>query len=113
MNEQIRATATTAQAAAERGATIAAAVPEDSWDRLAALAFGGAASAGGCSEHAHDCTCLAEQAAAGTSWSAGHSLTASEGYDWLEEDEGRPVPPEPEPTPLWRPEPQVEPELAD
>jgi hypothetical protein len=35
---------------------------EDAWDRLAALAFGGAPSAGGCSEHAHDleCTCLAD-----------------------------------------------------
>jgi hypothetical protein len=39
-----------------------AAQPEDAWDRLAALAFGGSASAGGCSAHAHDydCTCLAE-----------------------------------------------------
>jgi len=112
VNEQIRATATTAQAAAERGATIAAA-PEDSWDRLAALAFGGAASAGGCSEHAHDCTCLAEQAAAGTSWSSRHAVTASEGYDWLEQDEARPVSPEPEPMSLWTPEPREEPEIAD
>ena len=41
------------------GAARAAAQSEDAWDRLAALAFGGGASAGGCSEHAHDydCTC--------------------------------------------------------
>jgi len=47
MNEQTRATAMTA--------------PEDAWDRLAALAFGDTASAGGCSVHTHDCTCLAEE----------------------------------------------------
>jgi len=86
VNEQIKATATTAQGAVERGA----AATEDSWDRLAALAFGGAASAGGCSEHAHDCTCLAERAAAGTSRSQGHEVL-----------------------PLWTPEPQEEPEIAD
>lgn len=64
MNEQIRAgsTATTATAsgAAECGAA-AGAAPEDAWDRLAALAFGGVsdASGGGCSEHAHACACRA------------------------------------------------------
>jgi hypothetical protein len=47
MNEQTRATAMTA--------------PEDAWDRLAALAFGDTASAGGCSVHTHDCTCLAQE----------------------------------------------------
>jgi hypothetical protein len=51
--------AMTPQAAAEPGA---AAATEDAWDRLAALAFGDTASAGGCSEHAHDCACLAERA---------------------------------------------------
>ena len=35
--------------------------PEDAWDRLAALAFGDTASAGGCSVHTHDCTCLAQE----------------------------------------------------
>ena len=87
MNEQIRATAMTAGPAAERGA---ATTSLDAWDRLAALAFGDVASAGGCSEHAHDCTCLAEN--------------ASE----------RPVYPdaEPEPMPLWTPEPEEEPEIA-
>ena len=35
--------------------------PEDAWDRLAALAFGDTASAGGCSVHTHDCTCLARE----------------------------------------------------
>ncbi|HWG25123.1 hypothetical protein [Actinospica sp.] len=66
MNDQSRVALTGAAAAAEatsgkRGATEAQ--PEDAWDRLAALAFGGAASAGGCSEHAHDydCTCAAER----------------------------------------------------
>ena len=40
-------------------AATAAAQSEDAWDRLAALAFGGGASAGGCSEHAnaYDCGC--------------------------------------------------------
>jgi hypothetical protein len=47
MNEQTRATALTAT--------------EDAWDRLAALAFGDTVSAGGCSVHTHDCTCLAEE----------------------------------------------------
>lgn len=47
MNEQTRATAMTA--------------PEDAWDRLAALAFGDTASAGGCSVHTRDCTCLAQE----------------------------------------------------
>jgi hypothetical protein len=47
MNEQTRAAAMTA--------------PEDAWDRLAALAFGDTASAGGCSVHTHDCTCLAQE----------------------------------------------------
>ena len=59
MNEQTRATATTAVAAVEQRP--AAAAPQDAWDRLAALAFGDTASAGGCSVHAHDCTCLAEE----------------------------------------------------
>ena len=58
MNEQIRATATTAPAAAQSPPSPE---PEDAWDRLAALAFGDTTSAGGCSEHAHECTCLAEQ----------------------------------------------------
>ena len=58
MNEQTRATAMTAPAAVERPA---GAAPQDAWDRLAALAFGDTASAGGCSVHAHDCTCLAEE----------------------------------------------------
>ena len=73
MNEQIRAMATTPPAAAESGA---AAATEDAWDRLAALAFGDTASAGGCSEHAHDCTCLAEHAGARTGWS-GRGVVAS------------------------------------
>jgi hypothetical protein len=67
VTDQSRTALTGAAAAAEaasgeRGVT-AAGQPEDAWDRLAALAFGGAASAGGCSEHAHDyeCTCAAEQ----------------------------------------------------
>jgi hypothetical protein len=47
MDEQTRATAMTAT--------------EDAWDRLAALAFGDTVSAGGCSVHAHDCTCLARE----------------------------------------------------
>ena len=53
MNEQLSATSTlTARSAA-------ADAPEDAWDRLAALTFGDAATEGGCSEHTHDCTCLA------------------------------------------------------
>jgi hypothetical protein len=47
MDEQTRATAMIAT--------------QDAWDRLAALAFGDTASAGGCSVHAHDCTCLAQE----------------------------------------------------
>ena len=58
MNEQIRATAITAPAAAPSPQPPG---PEDAWDRLAALAFGDTTSAGGCSEHAHECTCMAEQ----------------------------------------------------
>jgi hypothetical protein len=44
----------------------AAAQSEDAWDRLAALAFGGGASAGGCSEHAnaYECGCELPAAAA-------------------------------------------------
>jgi len=57
MNEQTRATAMTVSASDPP----AAVAPEDAWDRLAALAFGDTASAGGCSVHAHDCTCLAEE----------------------------------------------------
>jgi hypothetical protein len=57
MNEQTRATTLAAGAPA-------ATAPEDAWDRLAALAFGDAASEGGCSEHAFDCTCLAAHGAA-------------------------------------------------
>lgn len=34
----------------------------DAWDRLAALAFDGAAAHGGCSAQAHACTCRAEHA---------------------------------------------------
>ena len=47
-------------------AATAAAQSEDAWDRLAALAFGGGASAGGCSEHAnaYDCGCEPATAAA-------------------------------------------------
>ena len=58
MNEPIRATATTEPAAAQPPPSPE---PEDAWDRLAALAFGDTTSAGGCSEHAHECTCMAEQ----------------------------------------------------
>lgn len=58
MNEQLSATSTlTARSAA-------ADAPEDAWDRLAALTFGDAATEGGCSEHTHDCTCLAANGAA-------------------------------------------------
>jgi hypothetical protein len=46
-------------------AATAAAQSEDAWDRLAALAFGGGASAGGCSEHANAYDCGCELAAAG------------------------------------------------
>ena len=62
MNEQTRAT-TLAATPAEQTAV---APQEDAWDRLAALAFGDTASAGGCSEHAHDCTCLARHGSAGS-----------------------------------------------
>jgi hypothetical protein len=62
MNEQTRA-ATLAATPAEHAA---AAPQEDAWDRLAALAFGDTASASGCSEHAHDCTCLAQHGSAGS-----------------------------------------------
>jgi serine/threonine-protein kinase RsbW len=35
---------------------------DDVWDRLAALAFGDlGSSAGGCSQHAYDCACIAER----------------------------------------------------
>ncbi|HEX4791264.1 MAG TPA: hypothetical protein VH372_22575 [Actinospica sp.] len=57
MNEQTRTISLAAGAPA-------ATAPEDAWDRLAALAFGDAASEGGCSEHAFDCTCLAAHGAA-------------------------------------------------
>ena len=43
----------------EQTRTAAMTATEDAWDRLAALAFGDTVSAGGCSVHAHDCTCLA------------------------------------------------------
>lgn len=58
---------------------------EDAWDRLAALAFGGAPSAGGCSEHAHDleCTCLAD-----------HEPAAADAV--IDDADGRVPPPEPE-----------------
>jgi hypothetical protein len=77
--------------------------PEDAWDRLAALAFGDAASEGGCSEHAHDCTCLAAHGAAEAVGAA------------LEADPERPLPgtepplPDPEP-PLPDPDRPVDPE---
>lgn len=56
-------------------AASAAAQAEDAWDRLAALAFGGGGSAGGCSEHAHayECTCEDPPAAP-----AGGSAAASD-----------------------------------
>jgi hypothetical protein len=64
--QQTRATAATAQADAPSAAT--SSEPQDAWDRLAALAFGDTASEGGCSEHAHDCTCAAEQPPAEGLW---------------------------------------------
>ena len=79
MNEQTRATAMTAPAAVERPADAA---PEDAWDRLAALAFGDTASAGGCSVHAHDCTCLAEEhVSVAAAWSAGDGAGDGEVVD--------------------------------
>lgn len=47
-------------------AATSAAQSEDAWDRLAALAFGGGASAGGCSAHANAYDCGCELSAADT-----------------------------------------------
>jgi hypothetical protein len=127
MNEQTRAAAMTA--------------PEDAWDRLAALAFGDTVSAGGCSVHAHDCTCLAEEhASAGVAWSA-HDAAAPDSPDFSASDTAdsfgtsddsahidhvvppppvlpdaeRPVYPdsEPEATPPLEPEPEEDHDFAD
>jgi hypothetical protein len=127
MNEQTRATATTVPAPVEQRPAPAA--PQDAWDRLAALAFGDAASAGGCSVHAHDCTCLAEEhASVGVTWprDAGDHAgdddddsSASEQAATLAApilpDTGSPGYPdsEPGPAPLWTPEPAAEPDTAD
>ena len=78
MNEQTRATATTAPAAAQSPE------PQDAWDRLAALAFGDTASASGCSEHTHDCTCAPEQPPAEAAWSQ-EELGELGGLDELDE----------------------------
>jgi hypothetical protein len=87
MDEQTRATAMTAT--------------EDAWDRLAALAFGDTVSAGGCSVHTHDCTCLAREHV-----SVGEELPTA---DEAAAPGVRPPPaqdpePEPAPVPRWTPE---------
>lgn len=99
MNELRRADTTTL--AAEQPA---AAATEDAWDRLAALAFDGGAAESGCSEHAHDCTCLAAHGAAevvgvvagGADAAAGDVFASSRPEAPLPDPE-RPVDPEAEP----------------
>jgi hypothetical protein len=114
----------------EQTRALAAATPmdsasEDAWDRLAALAFGDAASAGGCSEHAYDCTCLAEHGAAqaveavlaagvrapagmdGAAHTKAEKIAASAAWSSVSEDQ----PPAPDPD---RPiDPEAEPPFAD
>ena len=73
MNEQTRATAITAPPAPTAARSPA---PEDAWDRLAALAFGDTASAGGCSVHAYDCACSGPEQPA----------SDGDGAEWSEDD---------------------------
>jgi hypothetical protein len=93
MNEQTRATTLATGAPA-------ATTPEDAWDRLAALAFGDAASEGGCSEHAFDCTCLAAHGAAGAIAPAvaASADSADPGGEPPVPDPDRPIDPEADPT---------------
>jgi len=96
VNEQSRASSTGVDAVgAARGAgAVKRSQAEDAWDRLAALAFGGAASAGGCSEHAHDleCTCAGEQVFAGMR-ERGELRDCACAGDGAELGEGSSVPP--------------------
>jgi hypothetical protein len=81
----------------EHTRTTAMTTTEDAWDRLAALAFGDTVSAGGCSVHAHDCTCLAQEHVSVGEEPPGDEAAAP----------GVPPPPadpEAEPAPLWTPE---------
>jgi hypothetical protein len=84
MDEQTRTAATTAT--------------EDAWDRLAALAFGDTVSAGGCSVHAHDCTCLAQE----------HVSVGQEPLTDEAAAPGVPPPADPEPGPAPRVAPESE-----
>jgi len=80
----------------EQTRTAAMTATEDAWDRLAALAFGDTVSAGGCSVHAHDCTCLARE----------HVSVGAEPLTDEAAAPGVPPPPDPEPesAALWTPE---------